>query len=537
MPTINHNRHRTRPPQPAIPDNGEDFTNAVDAVPVSDDEDIPSVAAIQSSNSSCTGLSAASTSATSDSLYHQELLRLEQRRVAELLKQLKAKEMELAKAVNEAKQAKSRKSKKKTTGAACGSTDASSPGDAVEQRKSDSERPSTGDSDRDKVFITVGKQFSLHELFQDHAWYMKPLPDERYVPASPIRYTDTAALVQCTIYEIYQLMPPAYHPYLEESPICRDLIIYGANDYTRDIIYRLRNVTAPKIFNTHNVSEYYHFKRDRSEVTQFRSLVVWPDRRRSLFCPVHFPGGVYNLDVVFKRYELALMVRSTIFGNTAIDPTALDDPNWIPHDSNGKSWGLKSVFPGILAMVGILAVFIHNVDIKLEPVGARSGFPYLEAFTAYKRYFIEGLNKGGETAARIRNLIAWYNAIVFPRVELKQTAKPSNPDYENELASAYAAACTISDSEEPVVAGETAPSGTNVMMEQASETLEDEQQAVPVITTQDPAAMSVVLQQEPPLSTQGVPPDPEAEVAPGRSGRQRPTTTATTRQQPSRKRK
>ncbi|KAJ3509164.1 hypothetical protein NMY22_g16386 [Coprinellus aureogranulatus] len=368
MPTVNPSQlgprsHRTF----ILEDGGEDFTDAVDAVPpTSDEEDVFPKGGPRGSHS-WRVVPNISVSNLSDSEAIPQLLLLERRRVADLEKQLKAKEEELAQALEQNKQTGSRKSKSKKKTASAHPHASVAADNGAEQPKPDPKKTTSGDTERDQILITIGKKFALRELFQDPRWYMKPRPEEEYAPDSPKRYMSNESLVLCIISEIYELVPPAYHSYLEGSSTCRDL---------------------------HRGSS----KRKASQSTTATSATVlqWPSSRLSTSYGltegnrlVHFPNDVYDLEQVFKRRELAL------------------------------SWGIYGVLPGILAMAGVLAVFLHNIGIKLEPMGARSGLPYLDTFTFYKRYFIEGMAFAASSPGT--------NSIIFPRVQTVQTAKLSKP--------------------------------------------------------------------------------------------------------------
>lgn len=175
----------------------------------------------------------------------------------ELRAQLKIQEAELEKALNDAKHsASSRPKGKKKKTASSRSTDIANTQQlqgTANQQKATSERPTTGDSERDKVIVTIGKQWALHELFQDTRWFMQPRPDEKYTTESTERYTSDAALTQCIIHELYQLVPPALHSFLKESLACRNLVSQGQS------IANSNSVLTPCL------TDYFKRKRLRTE--------------------------------------------------------------------------------------------------------------------------------------------------------------------------------------------------------------------------------------------------------------------------------
>ncbi|KAJ3550668.1 hypothetical protein NMY22_g302 [Coprinellus aureogranulatus] len=103
-----------------------------------------------------------------------------------------------------------------------------------------------------------------------------------------------------------------------------------------------------------------------------------------------------------------------VFGSDSVKPDAIATTNWKPKGKpNGVKWGLKECTPGFLATIWTLAAHLHQIDQALDAVGKQSGFRYRAAHCFYKRYIIKALNNDA-TREAMRNLIAYYNAIIFP---------------------------------------------------------------------------------------------------------------------------
>ncbi|KAF6759535.1 hypothetical protein DFP72DRAFT_1063891 [Ephemerocybe angulata] len=303
--------------------------------------------------------------------------------------------------------------------------------------------PTTGDVKVDEEVKRLGKKFCLmFQVFIEDAWFMRPCSDVENFATDPRRYESAEGFADCCVRELYFSTPEAYHPMLAQSSVFQALFKAGATAYISSLMHTLRNQTAPTIFGMPHLTSAYRFGADRSSVHDFKKLLVWDPSsgvKSKFFLPVHFPDGMYNLNVVFKRKELALIIRSCIFGPASISEAALNNRNWVPGHSNGKTWGLKGTNPNLISWAAVASVSVHNSDQALSEVGETSGFRYKDAQRFYERFLYSALNNGGPGAARIRNLLAWYNGIIFPRSWLSAEDIPlPEDDIEDEIEAALA---------------------------------------------------------------------------------------------------
>ncbi|KAF6744234.1 hypothetical protein DFP72DRAFT_1095448 [Ephemerocybe angulata] len=350
-------------------------------------------------------------------------------------------QIQLEKTKNELRALKSRKA---TSTSSKNPSQASGP---VEARANSSSSPvngpTTGDIKVDEEIKRLGKKFCLmFQVFIEDAWFMRPCSDVENFATDPRRYESAEGFADCCVRELYFSTPEAYHPMLAQSSIFQALFKAGATAYISSLMHTLRNQTAPTIFGMPHLTSAYRFGADRSSLDEFKKLLAWDPSsgvKSKFFLPVHFPDGKYNLNVVFKRKELALLIRSCIFGPASISEAALNNRNWVPGHSNGKTWGLKGTNPNLISWAAVASVSVHNSDQALTEVGETSGFRYKDAQRFYERFLYSALNNGGPSAARIRNLLAWYNGIIFPRSWLSAEDIPlPEDDIEDEIEAALA---------------------------------------------------------------------------------------------------
>ncbi|KAF8162343.1 hypothetical protein BJ912DRAFT_935489 [Pholiota molesta] len=262
----------------------------------------------------------------------------------------------------------------------------------------------------DQCISQAAKHFGvMHETFIPHSAFLVPAPALRSTDSGRYKSEDTK--IQGITAELYEVLSADLHKRIAGDVDFRALFMKQLNAGRRTIIHRLRTTTGPDIFS--QSAKLYQHKHERSNIEAFRRELMFENETKySKYAPILFPKVetepgkfVHQRDMkfLFRNIELTKMLKSILFGTSSITSDK------IASNSQGTAWGVKFVTPGAIALMAILAIFLHSPDYEFASVGARSQIPYEKWFNNFKAFLMANAAK-----ENIRDLYMWWNRQVFP---------------------------------------------------------------------------------------------------------------------------
>ncbi|KAF9793538.1 hypothetical protein BJ322DRAFT_1017019 [Thelephora terrestris] len=300
-------------------------------------------------------------------------------------------------------------------------------------------------------YRSAGKRFVLlSDLWPKESVLRLPYPPhlKSLGPWHSGRCASDAAWNEGSVAELYELLPERYHELIEHSALFADEFMMGAKSARTALIDTVRK-NASRIFAIRLVTDVEMYAKcyNRSTVPVFANLLKSPknpDETYATYPCILFKNYEVDNRGLFGSVAILNILKAVLYGPTAIGSTTESQRSG-PKGS-ARTWELKTVTPGCIAMAAVVAQFIISPDQLFSEKGAISKINYRDRFKQYKRLIIKNID-----TPRMVQLITRLNTELF---HIHSPNEPSSAgarvviDEEDEFCLAFQNEVTIDDSTE-----------------------------------------------------------------------------------------
>ncbi|RXW23613.1 hypothetical protein EST38_g2240 [Candolleomyces aberdarensis] len=267
-------------------------------------------------------------------------------------------------------------------------------------------------TDDERIALLGRRFFIMNEAFVPVETFIFDSEITQIDVTDPARYENNDNAVAVLQREIYESTPEGLQDMLKGTTRFRDIVrplLYFSLCFVADIHVVSRK--GERAFKARS----YAKNTDRSSMKECSAMFKKPGSRKfSKYAPVIFPEGKEDMNKIFWVLHLALMLKSALFGRTSIEFDA--------HGKTSKSkgappvgilWGIKEVTPGIVALIAVVAVFLHSPDTEFSIQGNKTEIDYQHLFRFYKKIILRGFQDTPAKRKQYSEMFCWYNTIVF----------------------------------------------------------------------------------------------------------------------------
>ncbi|KAL0058381.1 hypothetical protein AAF712_014943 [Marasmius tenuissimus] len=275
--------------------------------------------------------------------------------------------------------------------------------------KADEGMPFSGDAVKE-----LGKKWAVMEgMWTSTSVFLKYPDDTMPHPQSPERFASVDAYNLGMVKQLHGFLSSNEARQLAaESIAFRDKFMQAGSSQKSTVLSNLRKV-AGRIFEDANIppalweNDSWSERGKNNIMRRLRSAPNGaPGQASSPFSSFLFPGGVYNMTLLFLSDYVWKAMRVTLFGPASLGENA----SVVRQNLVGNMWGVRKVTPAFIAFTAVMIQFMLNGDDTLGMKGGKSKIDYWDNYRSFHQ-LIEGSMTSSPSWTS--NLFSHLNARVF----------------------------------------------------------------------------------------------------------------------------
>ncbi|KAJ8096374.1 hypothetical protein PM082_011536 [Marasmius tenuissimus] len=354
----------------------------------------------------------------------------------------------------------------------------------------------------------LGKKWVVMEGMWTHPSAFLQYPNDTMPhPQSPEQFTSVEAYNLGAVKQLHEFLgTEEARQHAAESLMFRDKFMSGSSSQKSTTLLNLRKA-AGRIFEGASVpaglweNDSWSERGKNDIMRQLRSAPEdAPNRASNPFSSFLFPGGNYNMALVFHSTYVWKAMRVILFGGASLGENA----SIVRQNLVGNAWQVRRVTSAFIAFTAVMLQFILNGDDALAPKGAKSKVEYWDNYRSFHQLVETSITSNPSWATA---LFSYLNVRVF-----KGTVNHTAEQEESRMGA-------INQAMLDLTVGASSPSTSAAPQEHNQPSISATQPAIatPIVSSPlQPAVVETLVEPEPPIADepQLVPNEPEPVVAP-----------------------